>query len=358
MKGRLQLHSLSSRLEGPFGSSNLLGAILVSFGANDSWPDWLATHIPSAKRADFLAEVAQVVVRHTRTWITELTQSNSTSSDSAENSYRRRTERCLWHHWERFADGAERLSTAEQVLARLEGGDLGYERPQTNVVREVLLAQALEQHEARAAKRFEEEFMPIIRSIAQRTAGDRGLEMVENFVADLVLPRETRPPRISGYLGKTSLASWLRVVVTNHCREAGRHPEPVQQMQEFDPPNPSEDNSQADAGGCEGLLQPIFTQAVSALENEDRLLIKLLILDDVPQQTLAQRMGIHSGNVTRRRQRISQTIWARVREMGTCSSAPGRVTDCLELVLTGNQIELQRALGDALARAVTSTEEA
>lgn len=321
----------------------------------DPWPSWLATHIPSDRRADFLAELERAVSQHAQTSIAEFTKSRPASSE--QSSYLRRVERCLLHHWERFSNDAAQLFTAEDVLARLERGDLGYERPQSNVVREVILAQALEQHEEPAAKHFEDAFMPIIRSVAQRTAGHRGLDLVENFLADLVLPRENRPPRIAGYVGKTSLASWLRVVVTNHCRESGRRSEPVQTVDEWDSVAPALCDPRSDTDGCEGLLQPIFRQAVSGLESEDRLLIKLLILEEVPQQTLAQRMGIHSGNVTRRRQKISQSIWSRVQELGTSSAAPNQVTDCLELILTGSDSELRRSLSDVLANAMTITED-
>ena len=126
-------------------------------------------------------------------------------------------------------------------------------------------------------------------------------------------------------------------------------------VDEFDPASRVCEIPESSSSGdeCEGLLQPIFADAVSALDGEDRLMIKLLILDEVPQQTLASRMGIHSGNVTRRRQRISQSIWERVNSLGSCSSAPGRVNDCLELVLAGGQVELQRTLGDVLMRAMT-----
>ncbi|MDZ4852313.1 MAG: sigma-70 family RNA polymerase sigma factor [Pirellulaceae bacterium] len=323
----------------------------------DPWPNWLVASVPAAQREDFVVEVVSAVLRHTRPWIAELKEIGPAWRKTEEQPYAERVARCLMNHWERFTCGSSGLIPVEDVLVRLERGDLGYERTQSNVIREVILAQALEQGEPRAAEQFEEEYMPLIRNIAQRTTGKRGLEWVENFLADLVLPRDTRPPRISGYVGRTSLASWLRVVVMNHCREAGRKKTSLQSLTDFEPQNTQDQFIHADDHACIGLLQPIFTQAVSALGNEDRLLIKLLVLDDVPQHTIARQLKIHSGNVTRRRQRISQIIWAQVQKLGAGAGTNGRFTECMELVLAGHDVELRRSLGDVLAHAVSFVEE-
>ncbi len=323
----------------------------MSFSVLDPWPAWLSRYIPPEERSSFRDRVANILGRCAGRWMA-IVSSKSLEMTSVERAALTRLERCVLYHWERFA-GSE-LPATEVVVRRLEGGNLGYSKTQSNVIREVIMAQAMEFHDNRATELFVQEYMPTVRSIAQRMSGLRGLDLVENFGADLVLPRATRPPRIAAYTGKTSLASWLRVVVANHCQEAGRREKSVQLVEELDLEGSTADacETSPEHDGCESLLQPIFFDAVSALDSEDRLMIKLLILDEVPQQTLAARMGIHSGNVTRRRQRISQSIWERVSVLRNGSSAPDRVSECLELVLAGGQVELKRSLGDVLVRAI------
>lgn len=318
----------------------------------DPWPAWLSPHIHQDERRSVRNDVAEVLVKTTQRWQRDVV-SSAAETKNVEPAMLARVERCVLHHWERFTSSS--LPAIDVVVARLESGDLGYSGSQANVIREVIMAQAMELRDEKAAECFEREFMPSVRAIAQRISGPRGLDLVENFGADLVLPRATRPPRIAGFIGRTSLTSWLRIVVVNHCQEAGRRKEPVQMIDEFEPTPITAriEKHDPDSDGCEGLLQPIFADAVSSLESEDRLIIKMLILDEVPQQTLASKLGIHSGNVTRRRQRISQSIWERVNHLGSCSSASGRVNDCLELVLAGGHVELQRTLGDVLVRAMT-----
>ena len=82
------------------------------------------------------------------------------------------------------------------------------------------------------------------------------------------------------------------------------------------------------------------------------LLLKLLVLDDVPQQSVARALGIHSGNVTRRRQKAAERIWQQVQVVSQDSGQAGPVQDCLELVLTGEDRELRVALGSMLAQAL------
>ena len=81
----------------------------------------------------------------------------------------------------------------------------------------------------------------------------------------------------------------------------------------------------------------------------------MLLLDQVPQQALARSLGINSGNVTRRRQRITSDLWERIGAASRCAACRGEVADCLQLVLAGDDRELQRQLADALGEAFRRT---
>jgi hypothetical protein len=107
-----------------------------------------------------------------------------------------------------------------------------------------------------------------------------------------------------------------------------------------------------DEDHCNELLRPVFRTAISSLAADDRLLIKLLVLDEVPQYVLAEHLSIHKGNVTRRRQRAVQRIWSSINASREASSEPRQIEECLELVLAGKSVELRRALGNCLSSAL------
>jgi RNA polymerase sigma factor (sigma-70 family) len=218
------------------------------------------------------------------------------------------------------------------------------------LLEEVVLAQALESREPVAARTFDQEYMPRVKAVAARMSGPQGLDAIENFAAELIMPREGRPPRIAGYQGRTSLLGWLKAVVANCLvsRARRRDFERGNELDDFADPRPVTANNTTD---CEGFLRPVFRQAVDRLSGEDRLLIKLLLIDEVPQKQIACCLGIHSGNITRRHQRITSAIWAHVRE----ANGQTRYQECLESVLAGDDRDLGQTLGATLASALQNT---
>ncbi|MGE4136373.1 MAG: sigma-70 family RNA polymerase sigma factor [Pirellulales bacterium] len=267
--------------------------------------------------------------------------------------YGRRVWMCLEHHWRRMAAIAP--LTFDEVCARFERGDIGVRVGEVNLLAEVMLAQALEFKQAKAALMFETQYMPDVRRIARRSGGERAADSVENLAADLILPREQKrggelAPRIASYQGRTSLRSWLRTVVVHRWISTARKAPHLAIAQADDVADPRA----AAAPGineCEELLRPIFTQAVNSIDAEDRLLIKMLVLDNVQQASLAQSLGVHTGNVTRRRQRALEQILLHASSAGRRDGS-SRFDDCLETILTGGDRDLRQSLAGALAGAL------
>jgi RNA polymerase sigma factor (sigma-70 family) len=261
---------------------------------------------------------------------------------------------CVEYHAARFGEG--RPIPPAQVIERLENGDLGEVKVRGNLLRDVVLAQALQLGEARAAEVFEAEYMPVVRSMARHVGGKRAVDAVENFAAELVLPREGREPRIATYQGRTTLAHWLGPVVANAWRTELRHrrptisilPEPEGGESPGVRPQPAA-ASAAELDQCEELLRPIFLAVGRLLEPEDRLLLQMLMLDGVPQKDLARSLGLNSGTITRRRQRAVETILGGTRRLAGQCQRPRQVEDCLGLLLAGDDPELRRGLADVLA---------
>jgi RNA polymerase sigma factor (sigma-70 family) len=226
---------------------------------------------------------------------------------------------------------------------------LYYGQVDANVIDDLVIAQGLELRENAAAEEFESCYMPLVRLQAEHFAGQKGLDAVENLAADLVLPRRDRPPKIATYRGLTPLKSWLRSVMMNRCISLHRARHEVSMNESHEIMGGDTVTSAAVAIECEEKLVPAFQSAVRQLPVEDRVLLKMLILDGVPQKELAVAYGVDSGTLTRRRQRAGSNLLAKIRQIGAAKDAPSVVRECLELLLAGDSRPLQLRLASVLA---------
>ncbi len=213
-------------------------------------------------------------------------------SDPQHRLYMDRLRVCLEYHAARF--GEARPVAPARVIERLEQGDLGAVKVRANLLRDVVLAQALQLIEPRAAEVFETEFMPVVRSIApsRRREGRRCGRELRRGAAPSARGRE---PKIATYHGRTTLGHWLGPVVANAWRTELRRRKPTSPLI-FDPdehdgarmPSQPAADVTIELDRCHELLQPIFVAAGRLVGAEDRLLLQMLILDGVPQKDLAQ----------------------------------------------------------------------
>lgn len=276
-------------------------------------------------------------------------------ADGQPPRYVRRLWGCVLYHWQRFAP--EENLELETVVKRVRAGDLGPNTASSDLLREVTLAQALEFCDPRAAEIFEKEFMPVVRLNARRLSGQRGEDLVENFAADLVLPAPDKPPRIARYQGRTSLTGWLRVVTINYLTSAFRRRESRPLVEDAVGSTSGDPATTSDRRICQELLARLICGALGGLAAEDRLLIRMLLLDGVPQGQLAKALGIHSGNLTRRRQKISDAIWQGVKRGASQSGQDRAASDCLELVVVDGDQQLAQSLATVLAKGLQDEED-
>ena len=269
--------------------------------------------------------------------------------DPTADEYAHRLWRALEFHFAKRNLTPGSLDEVTDLVERLERGELHYGQVRENVVVDVMVAVGLERNENRAAIMFQQDYMPVARYHANRFAGQRGVDTIENLAADLVLPRVGRPPKIASYRGLTPLKSWLRSVVVNQC--VGAHRSQREEslgdtvtVSEFDT---VEMTVQTD--DCEKKLAPTFREAVGRLPAVDRVLLKMLILDGVPQKALAKTQGVDSGTLTRRRQRAAGKLLEEIQQLGQQANASSSDNGCLELLLAGNAADLQSRLAALLA---------
>jgi DNA-directed RNA polymerase specialized sigma24 family protein len=327
---------------------------------------WLAQQERAADEADALLRTRHALTRMARDYAGQVCRRAIGDDEPKLNGYVGRLWRCVEHHWRQAA--AEAVVPFVELVSRLEAGTPEMAQsdqrrndrqaiPRSNRLFEVTLAEALEHGEAAAAARFEAEYMPAVRATAGRLGGPRAIDRFDNFAAELILPRGARPPRIAGYQGRTPLAAWLRAVVTNAWISDRRKRGPVALEAAREPfVHSAEAQAASDPSPCEELLRPIVSTAVAALDAEERLILKLLVLDEVPQFAVARSLGVHSGTLTRRRQRAAQSVLAHIERQLQQSANRGRMMDCLERVLTEGDGELRLRLAEVLSAEVRSAD--
>jgi len=263
----------------------------------------------------------------------------------------------IWHaleyHWKRL--GENRVLSFRRLLERAEAADLEVGTSKASLLYDVILAQALEFNENKAAEMFEIQYMPEIRSNAQRNFGRRGFDLTENFACELIVPSEGQTPKIAKYHGRTFLRLWLRAVVYNHCVSAARKvkDEPLT----IDPPPRGPEaplGVTVDRAECQKLLRPIFKAALQSISAEDCVLLKMLFLDGVPQNRVAKSLAIHSGNVTRRHQKAAETVFSRLRELACQTNEAKLFESCIESALVGHDPVLRDWLGGRLGTVLSS----
>src|SRR4029078_5711183 len=123
-------------------------------------------------------------------------------------------------------------------------------------------------------RKFEQCYMPAARAQAENFAGNRGVDLVDNLAADLVLPRSDRPPKIATFRGLTPLKSWLRSVVINRCVSSHRAHRDVSMNESHEIMGSDTVTSAVAAVECEAKLAPAFEKAVREIPLEDRVLLK------------------------------------------------------------------------------------
>jgi RNA polymerase sigma factor (sigma-70 family) len=234
-------------------------------------------------------------------------------------------------------------------VSDLESGHLYYGLVDANVLEDVVVSQGLELKRNEAVREFERCYMPHVRIQAEQFAGARGVDAVDNLAADLIMPRGERPAKIATFRGLTPLKSWLRSVVVNRCVSLHRARQMVSMTDSHDIMASDTVTSVVASIECEEKLTPAFSAAVHELPLEDRVLLKLSILDGVPQKQLAAAYGIDPGNLTRRKQRAAANLLVKIRQIGVAANAPTAVRECLELLLAGESKQLQLRLAGLLA---------
>ncbi len=320
--------------------------------------DWIARQEgcsekeATERRTGFLQELSSIAQR----LLPKVSDSQAFGSGPPHSSlprYQERLAMCVNYHWLRFAEHKRVCFT--DAISRLGNGELEGRKFAANLLFDVVFAVSLEMKEPGACQRFDNDYMALVRAIASRKGGERSVEDVENFLAELITPRPSAQPRIASYSGKSPFVYWLGSVVSRFCvdmaeQRARRQEEALPGELPHETEAPTEKDR--DHRECEQLLGPVFRELARELDPTDSLMFKMVYLDGVSQKRVAEHFGVHSGNLTRRKQRVAKQLNGRLEVLARDSRNPVRLRECLEEALVGDRPQLKRAVADIFAAAV------
>jgi RNA polymerase sigma factor (sigma-70 family) len=214
------------------------------------------------------------------------------------------------------------LIQLEEVIERLKQGRPVYGRVDADLLREVILVEAVLQCDNRAAESFLAEFRPAIEKTLLRLGGRRAVDELDDIVNDLLVPRDSRPPRLENFRGKAPLNAWLRTVIRrlwtdrargNHesCEDGDRRRVALDEIVPADPdPSPQELAEYNDLGerGAALIVQQFLDLFASSADRDALLAWQMACLDGIPQKELAGLFHCHPSTISRYRERVENKV--------------------------------------------------
>lgn len=210
----------------------------------------------------------------------------------------------------------------EEVIERLKNGRPVYGPVGVDLLREVMLVEAVLQCDGRAAEEFLAEFRPTIEKTLLRVGGKRAAYELDDIINDLLVPRDSKPPRLDNFRGKAPLNSWLRTVIRRLWTDAARRDQKLREdgkgklvdLDEAvttDPGASPEELAEFNdfwERGADLIVTQLLDLFASVADRDDLLAWQMVCLDGVQQKDLAGLFQCHPSTVSRNLKRVEQNL--------------------------------------------------
>ena len=189
-----------------------------------------------------------------------------------------------------------------RVISSLHGDDL-------------YLAFACAQHSPQAWDRFTNSYQRYIYNLAAFVSPVKCMayELAENILADLFLPDHSGRSRIASYDGRSSLATWLRVIICHRAiNERARKFNNMTQLDDLDEKADEEAVRSVEMALRSSRYQPLIRdsleQACGELTDRERLLLLLRYEKSLQLGQIGRLFGLHQANITRQLGRVQAKV--------------------------------------------------
>jgi DNA-directed RNA polymerase specialized sigma24 family protein len=205
-----------------------------------------------------------------------------------------------------------------------------------DLVADIVLASLLEAREDGVVELFERRFLGQLQKWARLYAsGDN--DIVADFLADLLMPRENSGSRISTYRGYAPLDAWLKRVFLS---QADRRRRQVGVVLELDDANRL---CHVDLGDeyarreCTQRLKHAFSEMFGVLDDVHRMVLQMAVVDGVEQKKIAAFLGVKDYKITRMKQdattKVAKAFFDIAAVKGDMSKES--IRECLSLIMDG-----------------------
>jgi RNA polymerase sigma-70 factor len=196
-----------------------------------------------------------------------------------------------------------------------------------------LLAQKCLEGDERAIAEFQERHGQLVQAylVKRGAAPEEAKEIVASLWADCLVGTNERRPRIAGYIGASSLQTWLNVVAMNFFLSARRHQartnklmplrvhdtesaEGEQQSGAESPLTMADERQQPTEEPVIAMLRQAIEQAFARCTPEDFVLLQLSHSDGIRQQELARIWGCDAATISRKLKRAGAEVATRILE--------------------------------------------
>jgi len=218
---------------------------------------------------------------------------------------------------------------------------------------ELALAAACAAGHERAWDHFVREYRPALYRAAAAIDADRGRELADEFYAELFGVTDTGGERRSLFRyfhGRSKLATWLRAVLAQRHVDGLRARRRLTPLPDDDvlPAAPPAASSAPEHARFARLIELVFTAAVAALADRDRLRLSLYYVQDLTLAQIGRLLREHEGTVsrhlTRTRKDLRAAMEIRLRDDHALDRAG--IDDCFRAVLDdAGELDLARAIG-------------
>ena len=171
---------------------------------------------------------------------------------------------------------------------------------------DLYLSLACAQLSEKAWDRFANLYHNYIRGIARFVLPNlcAASDVAENLVGHLFLPDSSGRSRIASYDGQTSMATWLRVIITrlaiNERDRKSSHEERLEVLPDIvDHLSVYRIESGARASKYEAIIKEAFKVVSESLSKRERLVVLLRYEKALPAQDIARLLEVHPSTITR-----------------------------------------------------------
>ena len=161
-------------------------------------------------------------------------------------------------------------------------------------------------------------------------------ELADNVLVDLFLPDRVGNSRIASYAGRSSLATWLRVIVTHRAineRDSKHnmleHIECIPEIADAHSLKRIEAELRADR--YEHIIKDCFEHACQSLTDNERLVLLLRYEQELQLSQIGRLLGIHTSTVARRLGQVQRKLRGEVMSVFACkySFDQAAIEECL-----------------------------